>query len=271
MSLLRRGSLLALMTLVSLIGCVGPQAVPELVVILSPEIGYVPYETTITCFAPPGQFTFQLPDGTVGPQPEGTLVATVDRANWSVVVRWTDGETTLSRAVSAGMTNSPPRITGVIINGKNDLWYLKRMERTLLQAVVQYMGEYRVVEYAVRGSLSPTPYSIFYPPYEPGVCQAYWKGWIIENACIVYPVYASIEGESLPYSPTGLDAGYPTSYRHTNAIVDRWPGYDQEHGSSLQVPEQTGTIVVTVEDEFGRRVSQAFTVPIHAYTLQRPP
>jgi hypothetical protein len=256
----KKGIPVLLLAVVALSGCNGLPTEPNVAVVISPPIGYAPYVATITCVAPPGTFTFRLPDRTVGPQFEGTLTVTVDRPDWHAVVTWTDGERTVVRTVTAGITNSVPRITGVLINGKKDLWMLMPMQRTLLQAVVQYAGEYRVVEYAVEGSLSPIPYSVFYPPYEPGVCHAEWNGWILDNAGIVYPLYASVDGHSLPYSPTGLDAGYPTSYRATNRFYDELP---LDSSGRINVPEQEGTLTVVVEDEFGRRVSQVFSIPIH--------
>lgn len=258
---------LALACMVAMAGCTGP--VPELTVSMTPQLGLAPYQATITCTAPRGLFTFTLPGQTIGPQPEGTITTTIDRAGWSAVVTWTDGETVLARTITADISNSLPQIAGVIVNGKKDRWYLTRMERTLLQAVVHHSGEYLVTGFSVSGALSSIPYSVFYPPYERDVCHAYWNGWIFEDACIVYPVYASVEEQPLPYSPTGLDAGYPTSYRYTNTIVDRLPDYDADDGSSVQIPEQEGTITVSVQDEFGRTVTKSFSIPIRAYVLQR--
>ena len=256
---MRNAVLFLLGCAMAMTGC-SPPTPPVLTVTLSPPIGHAPYEASLFCTAPPGLYTFILPSGTFGPQAEGRLDVIVERPNWEAVVTWTDGKTTLVRRVSAGISNALPRITGVLINGKHDLWMLMPMQRTLLQAEVLHEGEYQVVEYAVKGSLSPISYSIFYPPYEPGVCQAFWNGWIIEDACIVYPLYASIEGHALPYSPTGLDAGYPTSYRATNRFYDESP---LDASGRINVPEQQGTLTVTVEDEFGRRVSKVFSIPIH--------
>ncbi len=258
------------LALMALFGCTRLPTEPNVAVVIAPPIGYAPYEATIRCVAPPGTFTFRLPDRTVGPQAEGRLEVIVDRPHWEAVVTWTDGNNTVVRRVSAGISNAPPRITGVLINGKKDLWILMPMQRTLLQAVVLHSGPYRVVEYSVTGSRSAYPYSVFYPPYEAGVCQAYWNGWIIDDACIVYPLYASIEGHALPYSPTGLDAGYPTSYLATNRLDGTWP---QDSQGRAIIPEQEGAITVTVEDAFGRRVSRTFSVPIHpsGYREQEEP
>jgi hypothetical protein len=213
------------------------------------------------CRAPAGTFTFALPDETVGPQADGVLEVTVDSLDWTAVVTWTDGETTLSQTVRATGNNPPPNIRGVRINGKNDLWQLEPMERTLIEVIVDYGGAWRLESVGVEGSHSSAPFTVFYPPYQPGVCHAYWNGWIIENACIVYPVYASIDTDGLPYSPTGLDEGYPTSYRVTNRLIYDYPARSD---GTLEIPAQSGLVRVTVEDEFGRLTTRVFDIPIQA-------
>jgi hypothetical protein len=135
------------------------------------------------------------------------------------------------------------------------------MERTLIEVIVYYENEWRVSSFSVEGSNSSAPFTVFYPPYEAGVCHAYWYSWIIENACIVYPVYASVDTAGLPYSPTGLDEGYPTSYQPTNQFFYDY-GSSTEH--ELEIPAQEGTVSVTVEDEFGRLTTQTFSIPVSA-------
>jgi len=198
---------------------------------------------------------------TVGPQPTDTLEVTVDSLGWEAVVTWTDGITTLTSTVHATGNNPRPLIRGIRINGLNDLWQLEPMERTLIEAIVVYGGEWRVSSFSVDGSHSSAPFTVFYPPYEEGVCHAYWKGWIIENACIVYPVYASIDTEGLPYTPSGLDAGYPTSYQVTNRLIY---DYDAASDGTLEIPAQNAIVIVTVEDEFGRQTAEVFVVPVQA-------
>ena len=255
--------LLAVTVLSALFGCDLFQTSPpvSLVVVINPNIEKVPYSATIVCTAPPGEYTFELPNETVGPQTANTLEVVVDSLNWEAVVSWTNGVNVRTSTVNATGNNPRPNIHGIRINGKNDLWQLKPMERTLIEVIVYYENEWRVSSFSVEGSNSSVPFTVFYPPYEAGVCHAYWYSWIIENACIVYPVYASIDTSGLPYSPTGLDEGYPTSYQITNQFF-----YD--YGSStedeLEIPEQEATVSVTVEDEFGRLTTQTFLVPLSA-------
>jgi hypothetical protein len=264
MNLRRVGILLLGVALLSaLFGCDLFQASPpvSLVAWASPSTGKVPYSATIVCTAPPGQYTFKLPNETVGPQAANTLEVVVDSLNWKAIVSWTDGVNVQTYTVNATGNNPRPNIHGIRINGKNDLWVLKPMERTLIEVIVYYENEWRVSSFVVEGSNSSAPFTVFYPPYEAGVCHAYWYSWIIENACIVYPVYASVDTAGLPYSPTGLDEGYPTSYQPTNQFFYDY-GSSTEH--ELEIPAQEGTVSVTVEDEFGRLTTQTFSIPVSA-------
>ncbi len=241
---------------------------PTLTAWITPNDGRVPYLARIMCRAPAGTFTFALPDKTVGPQADGVLDVTVDSLDWTAVVTWTDGETTLSETVRATGNNPRPEIRGLRINGKNDLWQLEPMERTLIEVIVTYAEAWRLQSVEVEGSHSSAPFTVFYPPYQPGVCHAYWNRWIIENACIVYPVYASIDTDGLPYSPTGLDEGYPTSYRVTNRLIDDYPSV---HEGTLEIPAQNGLVRVTVEDELGRLTTRVFEIPIQAVDYRPTP
>jgi len=236
-------SLLAVAVLAALFGCELFQAPPPapLVVLINPKIEKVPYSATIVCTSPPGEYTFELPNETVGPQTANTLEVVVDSLNWEAVVSWTNGVNVLTSTVNATGNNPRPNIHGIIINGKKDLWLLKPMERTLIEVIVYYENEWRVSSFSVEGSNSSVPFSVFYPPYEAGVCHAYFHSWVIENACIVYPVYASIDTDGLPYSPTGLDEGYPTSYQPTNRFFYDY-GFSTEH--ELEGPAQEGTVSV---------------------------
>ena len=264
--------LLAVMLLPLLSGCdlFLANPAPTLTAWITPNDGRVPYSATIYCRAPAGTFAFALPGETVGPESSGVLEVTVDALDWRAVVTWTDGEATLSQTVRATGNNPRPNIRGVRINGKNDLWQLEPMERTLIEVVVDHGGVWRLHSVEVEGSHSSAPFTVFYPPYQQGVCHAYWNGWIIENACIVYPVYASIDSAGLPYSPTGLDEGYPTSYRVANRLIYDYPA---QSDGTLEIPAQSGFIRVTVEDEFGRLTSRTFEIPIQAcdYRFVPPP
>ena len=265
-----RVSLLGIAVLFALFGCDLFQASEpaSLVVLINPNIGKVPYSATIVCISSPGEYTFELPNETVGPQTGNSLEVVVDSLNWEAVVSWSDGVDLRTSTVNATGNNPRPNIHGVKINGKNDLWLLKPMERSLIEVIVYYENEWRVSSFNVEGSISSAPYTVFYPPYEAGVCHAYWYSWIIENACIVYPVYASIDTSGLPYSPTGLDEGYPTSYQVTNQF---YYDYLSSTAGTLEVPAQEGTISVTVEDEFGRLTTQAFLIPIAALDFTDKP
>jgi len=249
----------------AVLGCDLFQALPpapvSLVAWVNPSTGKVPYSATIVCTAPQGEYTFELPNETVGPQTDNTLEVTVDSLNWEAVVSWTDGANVRTCAVTATGNNPTPNIHGIRINGINNLWQLEPMERTLIEAIVYYENEWRVSSFSIEGSYSSTPFTVFYPPYEAGVCHAYWNNWIIENACIVYPVYASIDTSGLPYSPTGLDEGYPTSYQVTNRLLYDYPSSTE---GTLEVPAQQAVVSVTVEDEFGRLTTQTFLVPVSA-------
>jgi len=225
-----------------------------------PSVGTVPYEATIRVFAPPGTVIFELPDETIGPQSELKLDVTVDSLNWSAVVTWSDGSDSYVRTVEARGSNPQPEIQKIVLNGKGDLWQLEAGERTLIEAVIWYNGECHVESFTVASSISDSGYTVFYPPYEPGVCHAFWNGWIVEDACIVYPLYCSIETGGLPISPCALDAGYPVAgAQRTN--VFQWGGSDDE---GLEIPEHTATVTVKVRDEWGRLTARSFGIPVQA-------
>ena len=243
-----------------LLGC-GPSAPTSITAWITPHDGRIPYTATIYCNAPEGFFTFELPDSTIGPQATSSLDVTVDSANWNAKVIWTDGETTLWDRVTATANNPRPTILGVRINGISNLWQLEPLERTLIEVIVDYGDDWRLTSIAVEGSASSAPFTVFYPPYEAGVCHASWNGWILENAAIVYPVYASIDTDGLPYTMSGIDVGYPTSYRSTNKLYDDWPATKE---GKLEIPAQDGLITVTVEDKLGRSTTKVFAIPIQA-------
>lgn len=235
------------------------QSTPTMQAVLNPSAGHVPFEARIACYAPPGELTFELPEETIGPQESGEIHVTVDSLDWSARVVWTDGEHVLECILTATAANARPRIRRVRINGKDNEWQLEPFARTLIEVIVDYRGEWELESIEVEGSNDRLPYTVFHPPYT-GEPHAYWQGWVIENAGIVYPVYASIETDGLPFTPTGLDEGYPTSYQVTNALF-----YDYSASrEGLEIPEQTGTITVAVRDEFGRRTTRAFDIPIQA-------
>ena len=242
----------------ALTACTSPITNADLAVAMNPRSGNVPFEAKIECFAPQGTFTLDTGTEVIGPQEDGEFVVTVDRFDWVATLTWTDGETILTREIEAYATNPAPYIRGIRINGNSNLWQLEPRERTLLEALVDYAGEWHVSSFTVKGSNDAFPYSVFYPPYVPGVCHAYWMGWIIENACIVYPVYTSIETDGLPYTPSTLDTGYPYSNSGTTNVYT----YGAPTDEGLEIPPQQGTVTVEVTDEFGRLTTRSFTVPI---------
>ena len=233
---------------------------PVLKVSVNPDVGEIPYKAQIICQAPAGWYTYQVDGQTVGPTRDSTLDVVVDAMDWSATVTWANDNHSLAETVYATGNNSRPRITGIRINGQSDLWQLEPMERTLLEPIVRYNGEWRLVSIDVTATASAWPFTVFYPPYQAEVCHAYWHGWIIENAAIIYPVYCSIDTTGLPYSPTGLDEGYPTSYYNTNRFTD--------HASStegdLEIPAQDALVAVTVKDDFGRQTKSTFRIPVSA-------
>ncbi|MFC2105193.1 hypothetical protein ACFLS0_00295 [Candidatus Bipolaricaulota bacterium] len=141
------------------------QATPpvSLEVLINPNTEKVPYSATIVCTAPPGEFTFELPNETVGPQTTHTLEVVVDSLNWEAVVSWTNGVNVRTCTVNATGNNPRPNIHGIRINGKNDLWLLKPMERTLIEVIVYYENEWRVSSFGVEGSNSSVPFTVFRP------------------------------------------------------------------------------------------------------------
>lgn len=256
-----RASLAALFVGILIAGCLGPADQPTLQVALTPAFGNVPYSATIHAFAPPGEFTFELADTTIV-QEDGKLDVIVDRMNWTVVVTWTDGKTTLTQQVEAGATNPRPVIERPVINGDKYLWQLEPLERTLISFnnSVRYSGEWRVVSIEV--TADPLgEFTVFHPPYEAGVYHAEYYNVVHDNACIIYPDYLSIETSGLPYSVTALDTGYPyAGIRNTNAYFVDFPS-STEGGE--EVAGQQVTIKVKVLDEWNRTTSATFMIRVN--------
>jgi len=224
-----------------------------------PSAGLVPYEATIKVDPIADTYIFRLPDRTVT-QDEPQLDIVVDRITYPVEVECIMDEQSVVASAMAIGTNAAPIITALRINGSNDRWLLKPFERTLIQPVVSHSGDWTLVSLEASGEIKPGPYSVFHPPYEAGVQHAEWHGQVWENAAIIYPLYLSVESHNgLPYTPTGFDMGYPTSYKRTNQYEFGSSGSDD-----TVIPAQTGTIRVTVRDEFGRNVSKTFEIPISA-------
>jgi len=125
---------------------------------------------------------------------------------------------------------------------------------------VDYDGEWRVVEIELECSLKkvcgqPLGDSVFMPPYESGVVHALFNGRLIENACIVYPTYTGeLDSVGLPYAPAA-ESGYMYDPYHVRHLYH-----------AVTFPSQTGRIHVSVEDNWGRRTTATFSIPIGPLT-----
>lgn len=235
---------------------------------LDPPTGNVPYEARIS--ATPGleTYVFELPDQTIE-QREPELLVTVDKLDWSATVTGWLGSTSAGEdTVRATGTNPLPRILRPLISGDPQTWRLRPRERTLIdfsyrersmsgsETGVAFDGSWQIreirVEYTEKylwGSFIPD--SVFCPPYEPGVFHALDKGTIYENACVIYPLYTSEEGPNgLPYAPAA-ETGYVYDAIRNHNLYDR-----------ISFPAQTATIYVTVEDQWGRKTSASFEIPV---------
>lgn len=245
--------------LLTICGCLFPQVEPTLTVTLKPEAGHIPYSAEVVAVAPAGMFIFSTPAGDIE-QRDGRLAVEVDRLGWSCTVTWTAGDHVLTKTVTAEATNALPDIHAPQLGGTGGVWKLIPFQRTLIN-FSRSIYDGRLVSVSVRGDYVDTPYSIFYPPYEEGVCHAEFRQMIVEESCIVYPFFASVDsGGPLPYSPTGFDIGYPTAHGNPNALRCLYGSSE----SGIGIPEQVGTITATAENDIGQRVTRSFTIPIEA-------
>jgi hypothetical protein len=255
----RRLAIVGAVGLLSLCGCLFEPAEPTLSATLSPAAGHIPYSAEVIAEAPAGTFVFTTPEGAVE-QRNGRLAVEVDRLGWSCTVTWTAGDHVLHETVTATATNPLPDIHSPQIGGTGGAWKLIPFQRTLID-FSRSIYDGHLVSISVRGDYVDTPYSIFYPPYEEGVCHAEFRQMIVDEACIVYPFYASVDsGGPLPYSPTGFDIGYPTSHGNPNALRYLYGSAE----SGLGIPAQTGTITAIAENDIGQRVTESFSIPIEA-------
>jgi len=257
---MRRAILLA--GVLFLVGCTGSTP-PAFWATIEPNRAQVPFEAVITAAGYGETYTFYLPDETIT-QAGSTLEVTVDSLDWTATVETSYGGEIHTDVVHASGTNAAPEIHGLTINGLGDRWSLKPLERTLLQFSVSAGGE--IVAVDVWGSAYSQHYSIFIAPYD-GSYHAVYLGQYWENACIVYPMYRSIEGEDLPYAPTGLETGYPQ-------LVGRWTnvwnfGGPEDEGQ--EIPAQQGYVKVTAKNEWGQRTTKTFEVPILGRDYQEAP
>jgi len=184
-----------------------------------PNSGHPPFEVTITATdMDSGVYTFDLP-GQLVEQTSNTLKATVNRDPYEVRVLWSDEENgPLEATKSINVVNEGPTIRRPRL-GPNSDWHLRPREKTLLDfnyfAGSMY-GEAtgiddpdgdscHIIQITVRCEIKSVDDSIFCPPYEQGVFHAFWQGYLIDNACIIYPTYT---GELSPFLPPA-----PTSFR----------------------------------------------------------
>jgi len=265
------GRLAVAVLLVALTGCTEPI---ELRAFVDPPRGHAPYAARIVCSPLPGMYTYQLPDGTAVTSKEHELDVIVDRLEWEARVTWTDGRQVRVENILAEGTNASPTLLLPRINGDAYLWTLRPREQTLIdfthhpgglsgpESGVVYDGAWRIVEIRVEPELKticdePMADSIYTPPWEEGTYHALFHGQLVDNACLVYPLLTmEISANGLPHAPSPLE-GY---------ICDR--AVNRDVLDAVNFPQQSAKITVAVEDEWGRRTSAAFDIPIASVVFQ---
>ncbi len=260
--------------LAALTGCTDP--VVELSAYVDPPQGHVPYAARIVCSSLSGTYTVELPDGTAITSKEHEIDVVVDRLEWEARVTWTDGRQVRVENVAAQGTNAPPLILPPRINGDAYLWTLHPREATLIdfthhagglsnpESGVSYDAPWRIVEIHVEPQLKVVcgafmEDSIFCPPWGAGTYHALFRGQLMENACLVYPLYTGeIAPNGLPYAPEPLLSYSMDGVRNRNVM------------DGVRFPEQTATIRVVVEDEWKRRTEATFDIRVGAYAPGTP-
>jgi len=255
-------------------GCLPGGGPAEFHVRIEPARGHVPYEARIVCTPLDGTYTYELPDGSQVTDSSHELSVVVDSLTWQVTVTWTDGNNVRTDTATATGSNAEPRILRPRIGGNPEVWHLEPRERTLIdfahyeasmsgpETGVVYEGDWRVVEIQLDCPLKTVcgdivADSVFYPPYERDTVHALFNGRLYENACIVYPTYTGeITPNGLPYAPFA-ESGYEYDPYHVRALYH-----------AVTFPAQTGRIHVTVEDDWGRRTSASFDIPIGSLALE---
>ncbi len=246
-------------------GCSEPPSVRAFV---DPPTGVVPYAARIVCSAPPGTYTYALPDGSAVTTRDAVLDVTVDRLEWAAEVTWTDGRDARTAMASARGTNALPTILQPRLNGDPYLWRLAPRVKTLIdfthypaglsgpESGVLYDGPWHIVDLRVEAEDkvvcgASMGDSIYTPPLQAGVYHALYHGQIWDNACLVYPLLTmETDPSGRPYAPEPLD-GYAC-----DRIINR------DLLEAVGFPEQYATIRVTVEDEWKRRTTASFDVPV---------
>jgi len=273
----RAVSVLLLTLLLGLPGCfLFDSAEPTLTAVIGPVQGHVPYSAQIVATAPPGTFTFTLPNTTIV-QDSGVLEVLVDSITWSATVTWTDGSSLKTTTVTATGSNARPTINRPLINGVTSQWFLKPREQTLIDfsyrpasmtsptTGVHYDEEWSIHEIVVMCSEKllcnqRIRDSIYCPPYETGVYHAIFKGALHENACIVYPTSTyEPSTNGIPYAPVP-EEGYTYDTVQNRSVFKR-----------VVFPAQTAIIRVVVRDHFGRMTSKEFEIPVLALSYTQLP
>jgi len=259
-------------------GCNGAVQTVQFHARVEPSQGHVPYTAEIVCTSLAGNYIYELPDGATFESTANRIGVTVDRLDWKATVTWSDGKRAGTAAVSAHGTNAAPRISRPCINGDPYRWHLTPRERTLIdfaphlatlsgpQTGVQYEGSWHIVSIQVECELKslcgvPIADSIFCPPYESGKYHALWGGQVVENACIVYPLYTSeTTPDGRPYAPTS-EAGYTYD---PSRVHDLFELMAQQNAilNDAAFPAQDATIRIVIEDEWGRQTAASFHIPV---------
>lgn len=248
----------------------GCTTVPDLTAFVDPSTGHVPYAANIVTNALPGTYTYELPDGSTTTSREGRLAVIVDRLDWRARVSWTDGRNVRVATATARGTNERPLILGPRLNGDAYQGFLRPREATLIDFThypaglsgpasgVVYDGEWCIVSLHVSAERkvvcgAAMDDGVYTPPWEDGVYHALFRGHVWENACIVYPLYtAELAPNGRPYAPTAMPGYAFDGIRNRNLLL------------GVEFPEQTATVRVVVEDDWGRRTEASFTFPVSA-------
>jgi hypothetical protein len=245
---------------------------------VEPAQGHVPYDARVVCTPLAGTYHYELPDGVTIESTSNTLDVTVDKLDWQATVNWANDRQTATAVASAHGTNALPRILPPRISGDPYRWHLVPRERTLIDFThypaglsgpgsgVVYEGTWHVVSVQVECKLkslcgAPIGDSIFCPPYVDGKYHALWRGRVVENACIVYPLYTSeTTQDGRPYPPApepGYTYDAPRVHDLFELMVQQNAILDRD-----SFPVQTAVIRVVIEDEWSRQTSASFDISV---------
>jgi len=245
---------------------------------VEPSQGHVPYAARIICTPLAGTYVYELPNDIIVESKTNTLDVIIDRLDWEAGIAWSDDGRVASAVVSAHGTNPAPRISRPCINGDPYRWYFTPHERTLIdftphlgtlsgpQTGVLYEGRWHIVSIQVECELKslcgiPIQDSVFCPSYDGNEYHALWSGQVIENACIIYPLYTSeTTPDGRPYAPTS-EIGYAYDPSRAHDLFELM-GQQNAILGDVAFPAQGAMIQVVVEDEWGRRTADSFNIPV---------